>query len=130
MRHTMLCLLFAVLLFLTACGGPGPTPLEGDMENVYGIVSSTVLHYDDTLSVAAGNFWREAYVDEQGATRSGPTAGLWITLNEATPQMIAVRVHVGQELTVGQYTIRVVEIGQEDGTPSVRLAIQMTNASR
>ncbi len=112
------------LLLLVACTGPDST-IEGakEMENTYGIASSAQLVYNTHLRIAAGNIWREEYVDEQGVTRTGPTAALWIGLDGSAPQVTAVRVHVGQILTAGPYTIRVVEIGQERGSAFVRVQI-------
>lgn len=125
--NRVLCFLLATtaLLSLVACSQPTPTPQEEDMENVYGISAGTQFFYDDNLSIGAGNFWREEYVDEQGVTRTGPTAGLWISVRDDPSQSGHVRVHVGQVLTVGRYTIRVVEIGNAGGDAFVRLAIQV-----
>lgn len=123
-RAQTVLLAATLLLSLIACSQLRPTPQEEDMENTYGISDATQLnYYDGNLSIGVGNFWREEYVDEQGVTRSGPTAGLWITVRDDPSQSGHVRVHVGQELTVGRYSIRVVEIGHEDGTAFVRLAI-------
>ena len=95
------------------------------MEDTYRISSNTQFTFGD-LRIGAANFWEDEYVDEQGMTKRGPTAGLWIFVRDDPSQDQVVQVHVGQELTFSQYRIRVVEIGHEGGN-FVRVAISIVD---
>jgi hypothetical protein len=90
------------------------------------IQSNTQAHVDENLSIATGNFWEEEYVDSSGATQHGLTAGLWLNLRDPSTgarQNPHQRVHAGQEIAIGGYRIRVLEVtGGSEETVTVAVA--------
>jgi hypothetical protein len=72
----------------------------------------------DTVSIGAGNFWEDDYVDEAGQARHGLTVGLWITVRGEQLAQEMIRAHVGQTIRAGAYTLLVVEIQPHRGAQS------------
>ncbi len=105
--------------------GASQTPAEAGQ--TYTIESNTQAFIDADLSIASGNFWQAAYTDASGAAQYGPTAGLFISLRApgtAEPENITIRVHAGQEITVGDYQIRVLEVHDSESKAWVTLIIR------
>jgi hypothetical protein len=130
-KRPIACPAFVILLLLQlACQvailgtretlEPVEIPEEATVER---ISENHVIRYDkDSFRMSSGNFMREEeYVDEQGVSRRGPTALLrWWEPGEPHEED---RVHVGQEIVFKQYRILVVEIGQDDYSKYVKVAI-------
>jgi hypothetical protein len=70
-----------------------------------------------SLRIGTAGIRPRDYTDDSGATRHGPTAGLWIYYREDPAQDRFVRVHPGQALDVAGYTIEVLDI--QVGEPGV-----------
>lgn len=95
------------------------------MGPVYSIPMNLQIIHDDNLLVSSGNFQSEDYTDDQGVSRRGTTAALWMHVNDGSfPVLRGIRVHVGQEIKYARYLIQVVEISATDQrTPFVNIAI-------
>ena len=84
----------------------------------------TNLRFDESLEVAAGNFWDDDYLDEANRPRRGLTAGLFLLVREpAGPRPQPLRVHPGLELTAGKNRFRVDDVKRVRGKGIVVLQV-------
>ena len=91
-------------------------------ENEYILRSNTQMEYED-LRIGAGNFRKEKCIDEQGTEYKCLTAGLWIYYRNDSSLDQKVRVHAGQEVTIGIYQILINDVTDDSKNPFVRLSI-------
>jgi hypothetical protein len=104
--------------------GASQTPEAGQ---TYTIETNTQAFINADLSIASGNFWEAAYTDANGAAQYGPTAALFISHRApgtTEPDNTTIRVHAGQEITIGDYQIRVLEVRDSDSGASVTVIIR------
>jgi hypothetical protein len=90
--------------------------------NTFTVVSTGQLTYQ-SLRVGVGNIWQEEYTDAKGVTQQGITAGLWFFIREDSSLNRNVRVYIGQDVTVGRYSVHVLDIKDEPQGGSVQMTV-------
>jgi hypothetical protein len=101
--------LTACLVIAACAGSSGPSPTVSMPATVRTIEAGTQLHLEG-VGVGVGNIWEETYTTAAGATQSGFTASLAITVDGDTSLNQNVRVHPGQHVDVPGYRLRVVAV--------------------
>lgn len=88
------------------------------------IEETTTQTLSPALRLGAGNIWEETY-QENGAQKTGQTAGLWVLRTDAKTQE-HLRVHPGQSLSVPGFKLKVLEVSKAPGIRhgAVRIEVQ------
>ncbi|MBN1953460.1 MAG: hypothetical protein JW900_00295 [Anaerolineae bacterium] len=89
----------------------------------YFIRASTQLNLPG-VQIAAGNLMMAEYRDREGIAQRGPTAMLWIQQPGDPPLTQQVRAHVGQVVDAGPYTVRIADIGVDEGGGFVQAVLR------
>jgi hypothetical protein len=89
--------------------------MRADGKGPYEIPANTQLIYrDNNLLVGTGDIYPDDFVDEEGNARNDDLAGLWLAVRDGSLPNQHLRVHSGQEVVYGGYTIQVVEVRGDD----------------
>jgi hypothetical protein len=97
---------------------PAPAAAYTGPGSVRAVMDGTQMHLEG-VGVGVGNIWEAEYVTEDGTRKRGPTAGLWISVEEDTSQNRHLRVHDGFDVNVPGYRLHVVSVGES----SVEIAV-------
>jgi hypothetical protein len=77
------------------------------------IYDTTQSQFGSDLRVGTGNIWEEEYIDEDGTSTTGLTAGLWFFVRDHPELDQHIRVHRGQRIKIADYQIAVIEVEQD-----------------
>lgn len=90
---------------------PTPAAAYTGPGSVRTIMDGTQMHLEG-VGVGVGNIWEDEYVTADGTRNRGPTAGLFISLEEEPSKNRHLRVHDGFEVDVPGYRLHIVAIGE------------------
>jgi hypothetical protein len=88
---------------------PATVPTYEGPGELRSVQAGTQMHLRG-VAIGVGNIWEEDYVTAAGESRTGLTAGLFITVQADPGQNRFVRVHPGQDVAVPGYLLRTLAV--------------------
>jgi hypothetical protein len=75
------------------------------------------------LRIGVGNIRDGKYIDQSGKETKGLTAGLWIFVRGDASLNRAIRLYPGQQVSIGEYILTILDIFIDNGIGNVKLEI-------
>lgn len=121
-RDLLLALAILATLLAQACSLPGSLERETMNDDAIVLEANVQLTVGD-LRIGVGNIWEENYTDSSGNGKKGLTAALWLFYRTDQSLDVTPRVHAGQEIIIGRYAIKIIDVVRDRDGGFVRLQV-------